>query len=104
MRSGSLRHRIVIQQRGSGVDSWGQPINTWTDVISVWAYVRHLSGSESIKADTPTSEVRASIRIRWRTDIAAAMRVLHGATVYEIEAVLPGATREHVDMVCRVVT
>lgn len=86
------------------MDSWGQPIDTWTDVASVWADVRPLSGLESIKADAPTSEVRASIRIRWRTDITAAMRVLHDATLYEIEAVLPGSTREHVDLVCRVVT
>ena len=104
MRSGSFRHRIVIQQRGSGVDSWGQPLDTWVDLASVWAHIRHLSGTESIKADVPTSVVQASIRIRWRTDVDAGMRVMHGTTVYEIEAVLPGATREYVDLVSRVVT
>ncbi len=103
MRAGTLRHHIVIQKPGSGVDDWGQPLDSWVDQASVWAHIRHLSGTESIKADVPTSIVKASIRIRWRTDVDAGMRVTHGATVYEIEAVLPGATREYVDLVARVV-
>lgn len=104
VRAGQLRHYITIQKPGSGVDSWGQPLDAWVDHASVWAYIRHLSGSESIKADVPTSIVKASIRIRWRTDVDAGMRVAHGATVYEIEAILPGATREYVDLVAKVVT
>lgn len=104
MRSGSLRHRIIIQKPGSGVDDWGQHLDSWVDQASVWAHIRHLSGSESIKADVPTSIVKASIRLRWRTDVDAGMRVMHGATVYEIEAILPGAAREYVDLVARVVT
>lgn len=104
VRAGQLRHYITIQKPGSGVDSWGQPVDSWVDQVSVWAHIRHLSGTESIKANSPTSIVQASIRIRWRTDVDAGMRVTHGATVYEIEAVLPGATREYVDLVSRVVT
>lgn len=103
MRSGSLNSRIKIQKKGGVTNSWGEPDpDSWTDVVTVWANIRHQSGSESIKSDKPTSEVRASIRIRWRTGIDAGMRVLHGSTVYSIDAVLPDAVgRVHLDLVCR---
>lgn len=99
MKAGTLRDRITIQRKTGQVDTDGQPIDAWEDVAKVWANVRHQSGSEAIKADAEVSAVRASIRIRWRTGINAGMRVLHAGQVYDIKAVLPGATREHVDLV-----
>jgi len=99
MQAGQLRDRVVIQQKTSGTDAWGAPLpEAWADYASLWSNIRHLSGTESIKAGADTSIVKASIRIRWRTDITAGMRVLHGAAVYDIEAVLPGARREYVDL------
>ena len=48
--------------------------------------------------------MRASIRIRFRSDITAGMRVLIGLAVYQIEAVMPDlARREFVDLVAKVV-
>lgn len=99
MQAGQLRDRVVIQQKTSGTDAWGAPLpEAWADYASLWANVRHLSGTESIKAGADVSVVQASIRIRWRQDITAGMRVLHGAAVYDVEAVLPGARREYVDL------
>ena len=99
-----LTTRIAIERRTSAQDEWQQPIpDAWAPVAMLWGNVRHLSGSEAIKADAVTSTVRASIRIRWRTGIDAGMRVKVGAAVYEIKAVLPEmARREHVDLVCEV--
>lgn len=103
MRAGQLRHRITIQRPTGAQDAWGTPEpQGWEDVAKVWSNVRHLSGSESIRAGADVSIVRASIRIRWRTGIDAGMRVLHAGQVFDIEAVLPGVGRQHVDLVCRV--
>ena len=101
-RAGSLSSRITIERRGDAQDEWGQPVpGGWLPVAGVWANVRNLSGSEALKADAVVSTVRASIRIRWRTDIHAGMRVLVCATVYDIAAVLPEmGKREYVDLVC----
>lgn len=106
MRAGSLNSRITIKKAGPNQDEIGQPIaSEEIDVATVWASILHKSGSESIKADKDVSTVQASIRIRRRTDITAAMRVHHGSTVYEIKAVLPDEqNRDHVDLVCEVVT
>lgn len=99
MQAGSLDTRITIQRKTGGTDAWGAPLpEAWADYASVWSNIRFLSGTESIKAGADVSVVSASIRIRWRQDVTAGMRVVAGAAVYDIEAVLPGARREYVDL------
>lgn len=105
MKAGPLNRLVTIQQPGTTQDEAGQPIPGWTTLATVWANIRHLSGVETIKADAPTSVVKASIRIRRRTDVTAAMRVVHGSTTYEIKAVLPDEeSRERVDLACEVIS
>jgi SPP1 family predicted phage head-tail adaptor len=109
MQAGKLRHRVLIQQPGTTQDSIGQVVPTWTNLITagdgkVWADVRQLSGLESIRGGAELSIVKASIRIRYRTDVTAAMRVTHGSTVYQVKAVLPDLEgSEFVDLACEVV-
>lgn len=104
MRAGELRHRVTIQRKTGGTDAWGSPLpNAWADLAKVWANVRHLNGAESIRAGAITSVVNASIRIRHRTDVTAAMRVVYAGKNYEIQAVLPGGDRVHVDLLAKVV-
>lgn len=100
MQPGRLKHLVTIQRRAKGSDAAGQPSTHWELVAKVWSDIRTTSGLESIKSGATTSLVQASIRIRWRGDITSAMRVLHGTTVYEIKAVLPGAGRDYIDLVC----
>ena len=106
MQAGRLNRRVTITAPGPGVDEIGQPIDVVPVVVAKpWANIRHLNGTESIKAGAETSIVKASIRIRYRDGIDAGMRVLHKAVVYEIKAVLPDeAGREYVDLVCEVVS
>ena len=104
MQAGRLNRRCTLRQPGTATDELGQPIEGWTDFAQVWGNVRHLRGVEAIKAGAVTSTVSASIRIRYRGDITAGMRVLIGLAVYQIEAVMPDlARREFVDLVAKVV-
>jgi SPP1 family predicted phage head-tail adaptor len=100
-----LNTRVTIQQRGTGTDAIGQPLpDDWTLLAVVWANVRHVSGLQAIKADTPVSVVKASVRIRWRTDVHAGLRLLVGAQVYNIAAVLKDMQGHgFVDLVCELV-
>ena len=104
MRAGLLRDSIVVQQQTTTVDDVGQRADSWSTVATVWADVRHKTGLEAIKAGSDVSTVSVSIRIRYRADIAAGMRVSHRSAVYDIEAVLPDARREFVDLACILVT
>ena len=103
MRPGLLNSRVVVQQQSTTQDALGQPLNTWSTFATVWANVRHTSGVESIKADALTPVVRASIRVRYRGDLTAAMRVVHGSTTYNVVAVMPDiGGKEYVDLACEV--
>jgi SPP1 family predicted phage head-tail adaptor len=103
LAAGSLNRRITIQRQSDARDKEGQPESVWTEVATIWASVAHKSGLQTIKGDAEVSLVQASIRVRYRKDVAAGMRVLHGSTTYQIRAVLPDECgRDFVDFVCEV--
>lgn len=106
MRSGTLKELITIQRPSGTRDAAGQvDPDAWTDVYTqVRAHILHQTGAEANRADAPVSVVKASIRIRYSADRAATlhagMRVVHGAVVYDIKAVLPDLQqRQHIDLV-----
>ena len=101
----ALRSLVSVQQLVDSADDLGQPSGTWQELVQLRADIRHPSGIEQLRGDTLVSRTRASIRVRWRQDITAAMRVVHGATVYEIKAVLPDMqTRAFMDLTCEAVS
>ena len=103
MSIGQLRHRITIEQLGTAQDALGQPVQTWSAVVTaISADVRYLSGLQAIKADASTSLVKASIRLRYRP-LHAGMRVLFENTTFDVRAVLPDARKAYVNLVCEVV-
>jgi SPP1 family predicted phage head-tail adaptor len=66
MNIGRINRQVVIKAPPTGQDALGQPTGDWTTFATVWANVRYLSGTESIKAGADTSTAKASIRIRYR--------------------------------------
>lgn len=103
MDAGSLKDRVTIYAMAAGTDDLGQPNGSWGTLATVWAHVRYLTGIETVKNDAQASVVKASIRIRRRTDVTAAMRVVFGSVTFNVLAVLPDAqSRETVDLVCEV--
>ena len=104
MKAGLLSDRLELQERGGGTNDWGEPLpDDWITVARIWGNVRHLSGSETIRAGADTSMVKASIRIRRNPTVTAGCRILHGAKVYDIEAALPDSKRVFTDLICKLV-
>ena len=102
MRAGDLRNRIQVQAREQVPGPTGQPSTKWVTKHTLWASIRHPSGMETIRQGIEITNVNASIRIRYREDITAGMRVLHHDRVYDIKAVLPDMqSREHLDLTCK---
>lgn len=105
MDAGKLDQRIRIEAPAAGQDAAGQPTLGWQTVDELWARIMLQSGGEALKAGADTSTVKAVVRIRNRGGIDADMRVLHGATVYQITAVPPYVPRrDYLDLVCEVRT
>ena len=96
----TLNQRITLQRPVTGQDDIGQPLTGWEWVADLWADVRHQNGLQTIKAGAETSIVKASIRIRKRSDVSPAMRVIYQSAVYEIEAVIPQGV-EWQDLICK---
>jgi len=99
LQSGSLNRLVTVQRKSGDKDGLGQSTLIWIDFAVVWANIRYLSGKEYLVGQVEVSKAIASIRIRYREDITAAMRVLYRGAIYNIAAVLPDTQgREYVDL------
>lgn len=109
MQAGKLRHRVTIQQLAAGSpqkSAMGAPSKAWTDLATVWADVRPLRGRSLFLAQQAQSKVTTVIEIRYSAAVAgvtAAMRVVHGSAIYDIEsAINPEQMNERILLQCSV--
>lgn len=101
MRIGKLNRRVSLQQSGTERDAAGQAIASWTEIAKPWADIRYLNGKEYATSGTVVSGATVSVRIRYRTDVKASMRVVYGETIFNILAVLPDEERrDRLDLAC----
>lgn len=99
--SSVLSRRITIQSRASALDSFGQQILTWTDVLSCWASLESQSSKELIAAQAVNAELTDMVTIRYRTGITAAMRVLYQSRVLNIQSVInPDTAHVALQLMC----
>lgn len=76
MQAGQLNQRVTVQQPSTTVDALGQRVETWADVFTDWAQALPLRGREFFEAGAMQSEATVRFRLRWRTGVAANMRVV----------------------------
>lgn len=86
--AGMLRHRVELQRPVTTKNSAGEIESDWETVDTVWAGIEPLSAREFIAAQQMNSAVSVRVTIRYRADVTAAMRLVRGATVYNIQGVL----------------
>lgn len=100
MRAGRLRRFVTIQQKATGSpaqDTLGQPNESWVTFAQVYAGVEPLRGTEFFEAEQRQVQVDTRVVIRYRAGVTERMRVVDGADVYNIQAVIDTETR-HVEM------
>lgn len=83
---GSLRHRVTVQQRTSPPtrDSFGEPIQVWSNVAGVWASVEPLTGRELFQAQQVRADLTHRIALRGFAGLNAAERILWGSRVFNL--------------------
>lgn len=102
MKAGTLRHRVVIQEKDPTQDEYGEEVPTWSDVDTVWAAVEPLAGREFLETQRVGAEVTTRIRIRYRDGIVPKMRVVWGDHVYDIKAVIHVEERQReIHLMCK---
>ena len=86
IRSGKLRHTVIIQEPDETGDELGQPVKTWIEFAKVRASVEPLQGREFFSAGQYNSEVTVRIRMRYIEGVTTKMRVSFKSKIYNIEA------------------
>jgi SPP1 family predicted phage head-tail adaptor len=103
-----LNKRVTIQ-RPIGpddppprTDKYGQPLDTWIDVATVWAAIEPLRGREYFSAQAEHADVTTRIRIRYREGIDRSMRVKHGDIEFEILHIIhPEFAKKELQLMCK---
>jgi SPP1 family predicted phage head-tail adaptor len=89
VRAGDLRHRAKLQQQVDTQDSFGQAVQTWATLATIWCQISPLSGREALIAQQVQSEITHQVICRYRPELAvpkavATYRLLFGARVFNI--------------------
>jgi SPP1 family predicted phage head-tail adaptor len=92
MRSGRLRHRLLLQSQSGSTNEYGEVEPGWTDEATVWGAIEPLSMREFSAQDQTQNETTVRVILRYRSDIDESWRVLDTAdspmTVYTIHGII----------------
>lgn len=92
---------MTLQRLVTAYDEYNAPVESWQDVATVWAAVEPLSGREYFAAEQTQARVNTRITIRYRAGIMPTMRVVWGAKLYNIRAVIDTEGRhEELQLMC----
>jgi len=75
-----LRHRVALQQPADTPDGAGGYTRAWTTIATVWAQVTPGTGGERVIAHGLREQSPYDVRIRYRSDVTAAWRILWATT------------------------
>jgi SPP1 family predicted phage head-tail adaptor len=88
MRAGDLDKRGTIQYPAKSKDSFGEDIETWTDLVTVWCSIEPVSGSEKWLQQERISEANYKIKMRYRANVKPTMRMKYKNRYFQFLAVL----------------
>lgn len=105
VEAGRLRYRLVLQRRNAQADGGGgeagDPWATPVTVATVWGSIEPLRGDERLRAMRLEARVTHRVVIRFRTGVTGDMRLVLGARVFNIRAVLdPGERHRALELLC----
>jgi len=87
MRLGRLDRRIALQRLTYTTGDYGQRVEGWTAIATVWANVDTRGGNESEKAQTEFPARKVIFTCRFRDDVGPDDRVVWDSDVYQIVTV-----------------
>tara|TARA_R110002110_G_scaffold250289_1_gene466390 strand:+ start:103 stop:429 length:327 start_codon:yes stop_codon:yes gene_type:complete len=88
VKTGQLRHRVIIQTHTTTNDEFGHPGRTWSDLDTVWASVIPVSAREYQEGKQTVGEVTHRVVMRYRSGFDQADRLKFGTRLLEIVALI----------------
>lgn len=104
MRAGPLNKRCTLMQSQQVKRPGGGFDETWVELSNLWAEVSIPTGRLAPMADRLEARVTAEIKVRYRADIIAGLRLVHPTGTYLIEAALPDRDPAMLRLLCSSVT
>lgn len=105
MKSGTLRHTVIIQSPAGASNTAGQRVTEWTDVLCTKAAIDPLSVREQFMAAQEHASATHRLRVHYRRSISAmdgSWRVKQGDRIFVLIG-LPINVDEHnreIDILC----
>ena len=75
MQAGQLNQRVTLQTCAITKDAVGGPVETWSDLATVWANVYDLSGKAINEAQQVGSSVTRRVTVYKRSGLTSGLRV-----------------------------
>lgn len=104
MRAGPLKHRCTLMQSQQVKRPGGGLTESWVDIGKLWAEVTIPTGRIQPVSDQLEAVVTAEIRVRYRADLVAGMRIVQGSKTFKVEAPLPDNDQTMLRLLCSSVT
>lgn len=83
----NMRHRITFQTLSNVADGQGGVTTSWSDLATVWAYVKPISSRERLYTKQIQYQRSHEVIIRHRTDIDQTMRFTFDSRTFQIKGV-----------------
>lgn len=90
MLAGKLDRRITLQRATTAPDEYGEPIETWADLATVWASRRRASARETLAGAEVSAAISDVFEIRYDSawsDLSPLDRLVFEDRTYAIETV-----------------
>lgn len=101
MDAGRLDRRIVIKSRDAGTNSFGEPVDTWTTLATVWANVAPVSDGERWRAGETLAAKACRFTIRYSATVAVVdptYQITYDGRVWDIQGVKEINRREFLEL------
>lgn len=104
MRAGPLNKRCALMQSQKVKRPGGGFDESWVELGKLWAEITLPTGLTAPMADRLEATVTAEIKIRYRADVVAGMRLASPIRTYLVEAALPDRDPAMLRLLCSSVT
>lgn len=101
MDAGRLDRRIVLKRRKSGVNGFGEPLDEWSTLATVWAHVAPVSDGERWRAGETLAAKLCRFTIRWSQAVAVLDprdQIEYDGRTWDIQGVKEMARREMLEI------
>lgn len=100
MRAGNLDRIIELQRRGTGIDLYGTPIETWTTFATMRAQKLANAIDDREGARGNTTDTSITLRMRWLDGVTLENRITYEGAQYTLRQIKEIGRRVGLDIVC----